>query len=169
MSDEAALRRAKRPRTILAGPYGHPIHAILVTIPIGSWTAALIFDFVSFFADDTEVFTRGALWLTGIGIVGALLAAIMGVLDLSTLEKGTRARKIALFHLDVNGSAIILFTISFLVRLGNDDSQVSVLGFVLSLIAYLLVGVGGMLGGELVYRHGVRVADETTQVRAFRH
>jgi uncharacterized membrane protein len=169
MSDEAALRRAKRPRTILAGPYGHPIHAILVTIPIGSWTAALIFDFVAFFADDTEVFTRGALWLTGIGIVGALLAAIMGVLDLSTLEKGTRARKIALFHLDVNGSAIILFTISFLVRLGNDDSQVSVLGFVLSLIAYLLVGVGGMLGGELVYRHGVRVADETTQVRAFRH
>jgi uncharacterized membrane protein len=169
MSDEAALRRAKRPRTILAGPYGHPVHAILVTIPIGSWTAALIFDIVAFFADDTEVFTRGALWLTGIGIVGALLAAIMGVLDLSTLEKGTRARKIALFHLDVNGSAIILFTISFLVRLGNDDSQVSVLGFVLSLIAYLLVGVGGMLGGELVYRHGVRVADETTQVRAFRH
>jgi uncharacterized membrane protein len=169
MSDEAALRRAKRPRTILAGPYGHPIHAILVTIPIGSWTAALIFDIVAFFADDTEVFTRGALWLTGIGIVGALLAAIMGVLDLSTLEKGTRARKIALFHLDVNGSAIILFTISFLVRLGNDASQVSVLGFVLSLIAYLLVGVGGMLGGELVYRHGVRVADETTQVRAFRH
>ncbi|MCU1445441.1 DUF2231 domain-containing protein [Cryobacterium sp.] len=169
MSDEAALRRAKRPRSILAGPYGHPIHAIMVTIPIGSWTAALIFDIVGFFADDRETFTRGALWLVGIGIVGALLAAIVGLLDLSTLEKGTRARRTALFHLACNAGAIVLFAVSYLVRLGADKSEVSVTGFVLSVLAYLLIGVSGILGGELVYRHGVRVADEATQIKAYRH
>jgi len=31
----------KRPRTVLAGPYGHPFHPILVTVPIGAWIASL--------------------------------------------------------------------------------------------------------------------------------
>ena len=169
MSDEAALRRAKRPRSILAGPYGHPFHAILVTIPIGAWTAALIFDIVGFFVEDREVFTRGALWLVGIGLVGALVAATVGLMDLATLEKGTRARRIGLIHLRLNASAIVLFAVSFGIRLGADDTTVSVPGFLLSLLAYLLVGASGFLGGELVYRHGVRVADETTQIDAYRH
>jgi uncharacterized membrane protein len=169
MSDEAALRRAKRPRSILAGPYGHPFHAILVAIPIGAWTAALVFDIVGFFTEDREAFTRGALWLIGIGLVGALVAAIVGLMDLATLEKGTRARRIGRIHLRLNATAIILFAVSFVVRLGADVMAVSVLGFVLSLIAYLVIGASGYLGGELVYRYGVRVADETTQVRAFHH
>jgi uncharacterized membrane protein len=169
MSDEAALRRAKRPRSILAGPYGHPFHAVMVTIPIGAWTASVIFDIVGFFSDTPEAFTTGALWLVGIGIVGALLAAVLGLMDLSTLDKGTRARRTALFHLGFNSAAIVLFALSFVIRLGADRSEVSVAGFVISLVAYLLVGVSGMLGGELSYRHGVRVADESTQITAFRH
>jgi len=168
MSDEAALRRAKRPRSILAGPYGHPIHAIMVTIPIGTWTAALVFDIVGFFADDRATFTRGALWLIGIGVVGALLAATVGLFDLSALEKGTRARRLALFHLACNAGAIVLFAVSLVVRVGADRSEVSVPGFVLAVLAYLLIGVSGILGGELVYRYGVRVADESTQITAFR-
>jgi len=168
MNDENALRRSKRPRSIVAGPYGHPFHAILVTIPIGTWTAALVFDIVGFFADDPDAFTRGSLWLIGIGLVGALLAAIVGLLDLSTIESETRARRIALFHLSLNATAIVLFAASFLVRLGADRDEVSVVGFIVSVVAYLLVGVSGFLGGELVYRHGVRVADETTQIKAFK-
>jgi hypothetical protein len=35
-------QQAKHPVTRLAGPYGHPIHPILVTVPIGSWTASLV-------------------------------------------------------------------------------------------------------------------------------
>jgi uncharacterized membrane protein len=168
MSDEAALRRAKRPRSILAGPYGHPFHAILVTIPIGAWTAAVIFDIVGFFSDTPESFTTGALWLVGIGIVGALLAAVIGLMDLATLESGTRARRTALFHLGFNTAAVVLFAISFVIRLSADRSEVSVAGFVIAVLAYLLVGVSGFLGGELAYRHGVRVADESTQITAYR-
>jgi uncharacterized membrane protein len=169
MSDEAALRRAKRPRSILAGPYGHPFHAILVTIPIGAWTAAVIFDVIGFFSDTPETFTTGALWLVGIGTVGALFAATIGLLDLTTLERGTRARRTALGHLAFNSAAVVLFAISFVIRLNADRAEVSVAGFVLSLVGYLLVGVSGFLGGELAYRHGVRVADESTQITAYRH
>jgi uncharacterized membrane protein len=40
-----ALEQAKRPvSAVLAGPYGHPWHPILVTVPIGSWVASLVFD-----------------------------------------------------------------------------------------------------------------------------
>ena len=35
MADE--MRQAKQPVTVLAGPYGHPFHPILVTVPIGAW------------------------------------------------------------------------------------------------------------------------------------
>lgn len=167
MSHEHALRRSKRPRSILAGPYGHPFHAILVTIPIGTWTAALVFDIVGFFVDEPEAFTRGSQWLIGIGLVGALLAAIVGLLDLTTIATETHARRIALLHLTFNTTAIILFAVSFIIRSGGERDEVSVVGFVLGVLGYLLVGVSGFLGGELVYRHGVRVADETTQIKAF--
>lgn len=36
------LYRAKRPKTVLAGPYGHPFHPVLVTIPIGVWIASAV-------------------------------------------------------------------------------------------------------------------------------
>ena len=168
MSDENALRRAKRPRSVLAGPYGHPFHAILVTIPIGAWTAALIFDISGFVAEDPATFARGALWLVGIGLVGALLAATVGLMDLAALETETRARRVALLHLTFNATAIALFAISFFIRLNADRADVSVAGFLLSVAGFVLVGLSGFLGGELAYRYGVRVADEATQIKAFR-
>jgi uncharacterized membrane protein len=168
MSDLSALRRAKRPRTPLAGPYGHPFHAMLVTVPIGAWTGALVFDVVSFFAEDPEPFVRGAMWLVGIGVLGGLLAAVFGLLDFSILTRGTKARRIALTHMMLNISAIVLFAVSFLVRLNAPADEPAVVGFVLALLGYGAVGASGFLGGELTYRYGVRVADEETQAEAHR-
>ena len=42
------LQQAKRPVSpLLAGPYGHPLHPMLVTVPIGAWVAATVFDLAS--------------------------------------------------------------------------------------------------------------------------
>lgn len=163
MTDDSALRRAKRPRTILAGPYGHPFHALLVTIPIGTWTASLVFDIAAGVTGDTEAFSRGAAWLIGIGIVGAVLAAIAGLLDFSLLTRGTKAHKIALAHLTLNSIALVLFAISLALRVSNGYEDPSAAGIVLSVIALLGLAVSGTLGGELAYRFGIRVADEQTQ------
>ena len=38
----ADVEAAKRPVTKLAGPYGHPFHPALVTVPIGAWVASLV-------------------------------------------------------------------------------------------------------------------------------
>ena len=168
MSDLSALRRAKRPRTPLAGPYGHPFHAMLVTVPIGAWTGALVFDLVSFFAEDSEPFVRGAMWLVGIGVLGALVAAVFGLLDLSILTRGTKARRIALTHMALNITAIVLFAISLLLRLNAVADEPAVVAFMVALLGFAAVGASGFLGGELTYRYGVRVADEETQAEAHR-
>ena len=162
-----ALRRAKRPRSPLAGPYGHPFHATAITIPIGAWSAALVFDLISFFVDDPEPFVIGARVLLVIGIVGAVAASVLGFLDFLTLAAGTRVRRTALAHMAFNVAALVLFTVSAVLRFGTPD-EVNVAAFVISLVAFAGIGVSGWLGGELAYRHGVRVADESTQVEAFR-
>src|SRR4051794_1271042 len=92
----------KRPRSPLAGSYGHPTHPIAVTIPIGAWVASLIFDIASHAADHGAAFSRGAFWLIGIGIVGALLAAATGFLDLLAIPSGTKAFRTALTHMTLN-------------------------------------------------------------------
>jgi uncharacterized membrane protein len=161
-----AMHRAKHPRTILAGSYGHPVHAILVTLPIGSWFASFVFDVVSWFADDPAVFTVGAKVLIAIGLVGAVLAAIFGLMDLSMIAGRTRARVTAIFHMIVNFGVMTLFTISLVLRLQAGD-EVSVGGVVLSAIALVALGLSGYLGGRLAYRYGVRVADEGVQTEGF--
>jgi uncharacterized membrane protein len=159
---EAALRAAKRPRTILAGPYGHPFHALLITIPIGAWTASLVFDIGGAVTEDWETFATGAQWLIAVGIVGGLLAAIVGLLDYSKLTAQTKAKRTATIHMLINVAVLVLFCISWAVRAAQ-PGEPSTAGVVLSVIALLALGVSGFLGGELAYRYGVRVADEETQ------
>jgi uncharacterized membrane protein len=158
---DTALRRAKRPVSPIAGPYGHPFHAMLVTVPIGAWLAAVIFDIVAFAGDDPEAFTIGARWLYGIGVLAAVVAAIFGLLDFARLTKGTKAHRIAVIHMVLNLTAVVIFTAAWIVHLGSDDP--STIGLVLGVIGLAGLGVSGFLGGELVFRHGVRVADETDQ------
>jgi len=170
MSTERAERmaRAKRPRSPLAGSYGHPVHPILVTAPIGAWVASLVFDLMAAFGDEPEVFARGAYWLVVIGIVGALLAALAGLLDLTVIPRGTRAFRTALTHVAINSAVVVLFLVSLVLRsaVGTDRSSTAAVG--LSIVALALLGVSGWLGGRLAYTFGVRVAGEETQADAYR-
>jgi uncharacterized membrane protein len=157
---------AKRPRNALAGSYGHPIHPILVTIPIGCWTASLIFDIASKARDDGAAFAQGSHWLIGIGILGALLAAIFGSIDLSGIPRGTVAYKTGLTHMGLNLAVTALYVINYFVRGG--DTTLGPVPIILSIVALCLLGASGFLGGKLAYRFGVRVADEQTQVEGYR-
>jgi len=164
---EAALRRAKQPRTPLAGPYGHPFHAALITVPIGAWISSFVFDLAGAFGGDPVVFGRGALWLIGVGIAGALLAALFGLIDLSSLESGTRVRKLALTHMSLNLVVVALFVVSFVLRMTGGYEAVNVGGLVVSVVALLILAFSGYLGGELAYHFGVRVAEEGVQRQGF--
>ncbi len=54
---------------------GHPIHSMLVTLPIGLWVFSLVCDLVSLGSTDRSWATTAYLTLGG-GVVGALMAAV---------------------------------------------------------------------------------------------
>lgn len=166
---EARQLQAKRPvSAALAGPYGHPIHPILVTVPIGAWVASLVFDIASHISGDPAFLARGAMWLIAVGIVGALAAALVGFLDLFAIPPGTPAMRTALLHMTLNLLVTGAYVGGFLWRHAGDlDTSVGPGQLTLSAVSLTVLAVSGFLGGKLAYRYGVRVADESTQAEGF--
>ena len=159
----APERDAKQPLTPVAGPYGHPFHPALVTLPIGAWICSLIFDIVSRSADTPLIYGRGAYWLIGIGVLGAVAAAVFGVMDLLTIPRGTPAWRTGLIHAGLNDVVLIAFVVSFVIRGDSDFRETSTGLIALTVGALLALTVSGWLGGKLAYRYGVRVAREADQ------
>ncbi|MET0878475.1 MAG: DUF2231 domain-containing protein, partial [Tardiphaga sp.] len=50
---------------------GHPVHPILVTLPIGFFVATFLFDLV-FWRTGTEAYATAALWSLGFGLIAAV-------------------------------------------------------------------------------------------------
>jgi uncharacterized membrane protein len=164
------VESSKQPvSVVLAGPYGHPFHPILVTVPIGSWVAALVFDIASKVVDRPGFLTQGAEWLIAIGVLGALAAAVVGFLDLLAIPTGTAAFRTALLHMSLNLVVTALYVGNFFWRHSDytDGRAVGTGQLVLAAISLAVLGVSGYLGGKLAYRYGVRVADERTQAEGF--
>ncbi len=144
-------------------------HPGLVTIPIGAWIGALVLDIASRIADDGGALARGAYWMIGVGVVGALVAAIAGLLDLLAIPSGTPAQRVGITHMLLNLAVVALFVVSFIWR-ADRGAEIPTVGwlFVISGVALVLLSISGYLGGKLAYRYGVRVADEETQLTGFR-
>jgi|SRR4051812_41347214 uncharacterized membrane protein len=166
-----SLQQAKRPVSLMAGTYGHPVHPILVTVPLGAWVTSLVFDVASRIVDQPGFLAQGSTWLIAIGVLGALLAAGAGFLDLFAIPPGTRAFRTALVHMGLNLAVTAAYGGAFVWRLGDYHHPAGVPGpkIVLSVACVAVLAGSGFLGGKLAYRYGVRVADETTQAEGFTH
>jgi len=137
--------------TIASGtPIGHPLHPLLVTIPIGAWTSAAVFDLVG---DDD-----GARKLIGFGVLAAAPSAATGTSDWTSTSGGER--RIGLVHAILNWVAIASYGASWLSRRRGHRAS----GVAWSLAGGSAIGVSGWLGGHLSYALGVGV--DTT---AFQH
>src|SRR4051812_28654874 len=131
-------------------PIGHPVHPLLVTIPIGSWTSSMIFDLTG----DEEA----ADALIGIGLVSALPTALTGLNDWR--HTSGAEQRIGLVHALLNGVAVGTYGLSFLARKAGRRKA----GIVLSIVGAGAITASGWLGGHLSYALGVGV--DTT---AFTH
>ena len=170
--DEAALRRAKRPVSRLAGPYGHPLHPALVAVPIGAWTTALVFDTKSHFGAHGRTDARAARDAMVVGLGGALAAGGIGLLDWLRLTPGTKAHAYGTTHMSLNLGIVAFYADairrrSIVAGSSDDAARVSTGALLAHLMATSLLGLSGIIGGELAYRFGVRVADEATQRPAY--
>jgi len=163
-------QHAKHPVNPAAGPYGHPFHPILVTIPIGAWVCSLVFDIAGRVnTSGSKPLTDASYWLIGIGVIGAIVAALFGLLDLLAIPRRTRALRVGLVHMTMNLTVTGMFIGNFFWRHSSyyEAAKVHVGQLVLSAVALGPLVISGWLGGMLAYRYGVRVADEHAQIDGY--
>jgi uncharacterized membrane protein len=137
---------------------GHPIHPMLVTIPIGLWVFSLVCDFVAMRSANPETWNVVALYALIGGIVGALAAALPGLVDLLSL-KDRAIKKTALVHMTINLTVVALYVVNAWMRAGQGATPGGT-PFILSLVAVAMLVVSGWLGGKMVYLAGVGVSAE---------
>ena len=160
------MRAAKQPVTRLAGAYGHPLHPVLVTVPIGAWVASLVFDLASHVVAEPAFLAEGSRWLIALGVLGALAAATVGFLDLLAIPTGTRVFRTALVHMSLNLVVTAAYATGFVLR-ADPAAPVGWGLIVLSALTLVVLTVAGYLGGTLAYRYGVRVAGEDTRAGGY--
>ena len=136
----------------LARVGNHPIHPMLIPLPIGLWIFSLAADII-YRVGGNDVWANVAYYAMAGGIIGAVVAALPGFVDYFAL-KASQVKKIALWHMLINVSALILFCVNLYLRTGAPDAGAP---FILSIIGVLFILVAGWLGGQMVYVHGLAV------------
>jgi uncharacterized membrane protein len=138
---------------------GHPVHPMLIVFPLGLFATAVVFD-ILYLLTDRSGFVVAAAFAIAAGVIGGLVAAVFGLLDWLAIPAGTRAKQIGAVHGLGNVVVVVLFAISWLLRMGAQDWEASALAMVFSFVGAALVGATGWLGGELVYHLGVGVDND---------
>lgn len=137
---------------------GHPIHPMLIVLPLGLFIGAVVFDVLAVWRHAPSLGVVG-FWNIGAGIIGGLLAAVFGFVDWLAIPSGTRAKRIGLLHGSTNVVVVLAFAIAWLARRNAVEVVPSSTILLLEVVALVLGSVGGWLGGELVDRLGVGVDD----------
>jgi nitrite reductase/ring-hydroxylating ferredoxin subunit/uncharacterized membrane protein len=129
---------------------GAPLHPALSDVPIGSWTAALIFDGLDAGTDSRAMRNAADAALT-VGVAGGFAAAVVGLSDARYLRGGSR--RMAIAHALLNTAGLDLHLTSLILRARGRRNA----GRLAFLAGYSLNVLGAHLGGELSYAYGLRV------------
>jgi uncharacterized membrane protein len=134
---------------------GHPVHQMLIPLPFGLLSMAVIFDVIHLVTGAPR-WSDIAFYMIGAGIISGLVAAPFGLIDWLSIPKNTRASTIGALHGSGNVIVLVLFAVSWYLRRGfpADPSSTALAA---SFVGFALAGVTGWLGGELVDRYGIGV------------
>lgn len=137
---------------------GHALHPVLIVYPLGLLTTAVLFD-ILYLITDRSGFALASAYMIAAGVIGGVVAGVLGLLDYLSIPRGTRARRIGGLHGLANVVVLVLFAISWLIRNGEDDWEPNWVALVLGFVGVAVSGGAGWLGGELVERLGMSVHD----------
>lgn len=144
---------------------GHPIHPMLIPFPIALWVFSLVADLIFLWRGNNVWRDWIAFYSLLAGTLGAVVAAIPGIIDWLSLTEA-RVVRIANWHARLNFIALIIFALSLFLRTASGAAVLGdsyTIALVLSLLGVVLVGISGWLGGELVFRHAVAVNPQSQQ------
>jgi uncharacterized membrane protein len=137
---------------------GHPIHPPLTDATIGIYTFATLAALADVLRISNHAATHG-WWLALLaGLIVTVPTALTGLLDWLTIARRSELWKTATSHLIAMVSATLFFALAALVGKDSfDEGNISAGPFVLTLIGFGLMTLGGWLGGTIVFVHGMRV------------
>ena len=138
---------------------GEPVHPMFVHYPIALWTTSVFTDVIYYFARHHTLVVISK-YLIAAGILGAIAAAIPGLVDWTGITQ-TTVKKVATRHMVLNILALVLFAVSLYLRM--TDYGAPLVGFhlkipfVVSVLGWLVIVISASLGGKLVYEHRMGV------------
>jgi uncharacterized membrane protein len=140
------------------GLAGHPIHPPLTDATIGIYTFATIAAFIDVVGITRHSGAYGWWIALAVGLITTVFTALTGLADWLTLEWGSEIWKTATAHMLAMVSATVLFALAAIFgHASYKHGDVSTGAFVLTLIGFGLLTLGGWFGGAVVFVHGMRV------------
>jgi nitrite reductase/ring-hydroxylating ferredoxin subunit len=129
-------------RDLLHGSWlGHPLHPVLVQVPVGAFISAAVLDLI-------PGGRKSATTLITVGTAGAVPAIAAGWADWSEMTKDRR--RVGLVHAAANAVAVGLYIGSLSARLSGNTAR----GKALAYAGLSMAGAGAYLGGHLAYAQG---------------
>ncbi|WP_207843648.1 DUF2231 domain-containing protein [Williamsia soli] len=125
---------------------GHPLHPIMVTVPIGAWMSVPVLDLTGQ--------STAARRLLAFGIAAAVPASVTGLVEYTTLD--IPQRRVAVVHVAANTVGISCFAQSWWRRRRSSG----IAGLAWTVAGLMVAGLGGALGGHLSYAQGAGVLRE---------
>jgi uncharacterized membrane protein len=140
--------------------WGHPIHPMLVHFPIAFWTVAAA-AYVAGAAGMGEAAFAIAKFSNVAGLITAIFAMTAGLLELRTIDSRSEAMQVATWHMMVMATVWVCFLLALVLPISAgtamDQSTAQLVGVFSAGTGFLLMSVGGWLGGRLVYEFGIGV------------
>ncbi len=137
---------------------GHPIHPPLTDATIGIYTFAAIAGFIEVVGITDR---NGAIgWWLGliVGLIVSAPTALTGLADWLTIKWRSPLWWTATYHLLSMVTATVFFALAAIFgHTAYTHANVSSGSYVLTLIAFGFLSLGGWLGGSVVFVHGMRV------------
>ncbi len=145
-------------KDVLQGkPLGHPSHPMFVHFPTALFPTSLLFDILSWGLNEPEL-VKAAFYNITVALAGALLATLTGFVDYFGMVRGSRKHRVTNWHMWANMALIGIMGISLGLRsLELDATRTPLYILAVSIVGLPFLVVGNYLGGELVYRMGMRV------------
>jgi uncharacterized membrane protein len=145
-------------KDLLQGRFmNHPLHPLLVHLPIGLWVGSVIFD-IAFMANHQPTVAGASFFCILVGVIAAIIAAPAGLADYFTVPSNTVPKRLATVHMLLNFAIIGIYSINLFTRyrmLSGVPTEVTGGQLFLSLLSIVLLGVSGYLGGLLVFEYGI--------------
>jgi uncharacterized membrane protein len=137
---------------------GHPLHVMLVPIPITCFIGTLVTD-IAYWCSTNMQWANFSAWLVSLGVIFAAVAAVFGLIDF-TGEPRIRSLAAAWIHGLGNGLVLLLGILNAFVHSRDGYTSVVPTGLILSALTVLVLLVTGWNGWAMVHRHGVAVTGE---------